>query len=178
TPITYLFLIMFACMSVVLLARRPFIEIMHTYFGKPAGAGIAVAKKGVAAVKGRGAVPQIGPTRTRALPPGVADDPEPAEKKRGLFAFRGGDAVVEERDDPHPAMAGPTGTAPIDGGRRKRSPSIDQTSFPMLDTESGGDGDFKLPPLDLLHQAPPPTKKSQQELTDKIKILEETLEHF
>ncbi len=178
TPLTYLFLIMTACMSVVLLVEKPFVEVLHMLFGKPAEAGIAVAKQGVAVVKGRGSRPEIGPGRTRALPPGVEDEPEPAEKKRGLFSFRSGEPVIEERDDPHPAMTGPTGTAPIDGGRRKKTASIDQTAFPMLDTESGGDGDFKLPPLDLLQQASAPTKKSQQELTDKIKILEETLEHF
>src|SRR5258708_17645472 len=48
----------------------------------------------------------------------------------------------------------------------------------MLETETGGDSAFKLPPLNLLNESPPPPKKSVQELQDKIKILEQTLEHF
>ena len=40
------------------------------------------------------------------------------------------------------------------GPRRKQPASIDQTAFPMLDTVTGGDEGFKLPPLSLLHPSP------------------------
>jgi S-DNA-T family DNA segregation ATPase FtsK/SpoIIIE len=183
---TYLFLVMMGCMSIVLLVERPFVEVLHLLFKKPAVAGVKAAKQGVAVVSGKSRAGSELPAGTgvKALAPIIEPEEAGAAKARGFFPFRRTPEEVTadlDRPDPHPVMdplAGDPRKVIGLGGRRKKTDSLDQTAFPMLETETGGDDTFKLPPLTLLNESPPPPKKSQQELVDKIKILEQTLEHF
>lgn len=85
----YLLLVMFACMSVVLLVDRPFIELLRS-LRKPAGVGLAAARQGVGAAKqGVGAVRE----KSAAVREGLAA--RAAERAAGRE--RGGDASSERR---------------------------------------------------------------------------------
>src|SRR5687768_7148854 len=184
---SYLLLIALACVAVVLIVERPFVEVLHFVFQKPANAGLAVAKQGAGLVKQKTIGSKTAKPARKALPPGFddeAEDPEP--KKRSLFSFLGNrpesESSKEEAESVirHPSSVesqrpnDPTTQRP----RKPKASPLDQPAFPSLDAETGGTGDFKLPPITLLNQPPPPPKKGVQEMAEKIKILEQTLEHF
>ena len=181
TTTSYLLLIAMACAAVVLIVERPFMEVLNFVFGKPASAGVAAAKLSAEAVKRKAMAAKERTPARKALPAGLTETDEDLHKRRSFFTFRGGqpDKDVEpepvkletpERPDHSPAARKTT--------KSPRSTPGEQTAFPSLDAESGGSGDFALPPLTLLSQPPPPPKKGVQEMADKIKVLEQTLEHF
>lgn len=49
---------------------------------------------------------------------------------------------------------------------------------PVVTAASGEHGEFKLPPVDLLAEAPPPPPRVESELNANIEIIERTLEEF
>jgi len=181
---SYLFVLMLACMGVVLVAEKPFLEILHVLFGRPATAGLAAARQGIAVVKERRATigsrrrPDVALAGVKGLPASQ----EEGGRRRGFLLFRGPGADRTEEDcvpdgaaTPVPPAAPPVPAEPR--SPRRRQPPPDQAPIPMLAAETA-DGEFKLPPITLLHEAPPPPRKGAQELADKIKVLEQTLSHF
>lgn len=183
----YLLLVMFACMSVVLLVDRPFIELLRS-LRKPAGVGLAAARQGVGAAKqGVGAVRE----KSAAVREGLAA--RAAERAAGRE--EGGETPPERRLAP--ASLPGSGARKADAAHSARRPGpakpasppairdgadlapAESTSVVPLPEGPAAPGDFRLPPLTLLKEAPPaPPRRAQQELADRIKVLEETLDQF
>lgn len=173
---TYIFLLMTTCMSVVLIVDRPFIEILRR-FRQPAAAGLAAAQKGVAAVRQKR---EARPERRTALIEDKVEAPartlESGEKSSRLPVLRRNKTESE------------TNTLSLLPSERPAEPDANQSSASQQQVgadavfstvESRPDGTFTLPPLTLLKEAPPPpTKKAQAEVSDKIRILEQTLDQF
>ncbi len=187
TTTSYLLLIALACVAVVLIVERPFVEVLHFVFQRPANAGLAAAKQGAGFVKQKTIGSKTPIASRKALPPGLEDEEaQPEPRKRSLFSFLGkrpdSDSAPEHpntRTPDHPESQQPNyQTAQRPRTKAHRPAPLAQPPFPSLDAETGGTGDFKLPPLSLLNQPPPPPKKGVQEMAEKIKVLEQTLEHF
>jgi len=193
-PGSYLLLVMMTCMAVVLLVDRPFIEILRR-FRQPAAVGVAVARQGVAVVKQKGE--EFRENRTARLAARALSAPLPSPpsqggegtalpaKKRGLLSFR-----HEVPADTAPASVPSAPTAlplPAEDGRRDgmrgsreagtREGAIPSSPDPFLPSPEGAA--FTLPPVTLLKEALPALpKRAQQELADKIRVLEQTLDQF
>jgi len=179
---SYLFLVMFALMSLVLIVDKPFLDMVRS-LRHPAVAGVSVARKGVDVVRGRargngGDEPQ----RRAAIPAVVTGDGIPAERGPGLLDRLRSRQAVTLTDVP----AEPEPTPAERPARRKRTdpalpPADDEPSVPMTVEPDRASSyvPYTLPPVSLLRDAPPVVnKKAQQELAEKIRILEKTLDEF
>jgi S-DNA-T family DNA segregation ATPase FtsK/SpoIIIE len=192
--VTYLFLVLMVCASAVLLFDKPFIELLR-HLKRPADVGYAAAKQGVSTVRQRSAerkeakalefgdaerTPKIGrrDTESEALVPvkrkgllstteedtgANAADPKAARAARFANLF----SDIEDED---PSASKKTDSEPRSGGAPSKEPEL---AGPNLNVT------FKLPPLSLLKDVPAgQPKRAQQELTDKIDVLEKTLDQF
>lgn len=177
---TWLFMVMAALMGVVLIAERPFAEVFSIAVHRPARATAKVARQGIAVVRKRSSsLRASGSQQPKALP--SAADASPASRWLGFLPVR--QALDAPRDDAPAARGGrAAGSAPVKvrsaAPYRKDPASSEQTAFPTLQAETADQQDFRLPPITLLAEPPPPPKRTQQELAEKIRILEQTLEHF
>lgn len=175
---TYIFLLMTTCMSVVLIVDRPFIEILRR-FRQPAAAGLAAAQKGVAAVRQKREALQERRAAfidNRAEASVRALESNATEKGRRLPALRRGRTESEAN-----ALSPPPSERPAEPDVSRTSTSQKQAGADAVlsSDESRPDGSFTLPPLTLLKEAPPPpAKKAHAEVSDKIRILEQTLDQF
>jgi DNA segregation ATPase FtsK/SpoIIIE, S-DNA-T family len=177
---SYLFLALMACVSSVLLIDRPFIELVK-YLSRPAEAGVNAARKGANAVrekagrlpKGRSkddekALPAARePRQIRGMPPGEDDDP-PATSM--ALTRRGGPVDTPRGRKPE------TLDLPFEGDPAEKLvvPNITLPTEPREDD----DNSYRLPPVTLLKEAPAVPKRSEQEVQEKIEVLEQTLAHF
>jgi S-DNA-T family DNA segregation ATPase FtsK/SpoIIIE len=175
---TCIFLLMSTCMSVVLIVDRPFIEILRR-IRQPAVLGLAAAQKGVAAVRQR----RDTPSESRAAI--VAQREEgathaleatPTTQRRPLLSLRRG------RSKPNAQVP----TVPPEKQQLEQNESqalvpqkSDTVKVDFTSNALPSHSSFILPPLSLLKEAPPPpAKKAQAEVSDKIRILEQTLDQF
>src|ERR1041385_5063171 len=122
TTVTYVFLIMMACMAVVLLVEKPFVEVVRTMLHKPAAATVGVAKKGAAAVKDRKQIARDDRVEKLASKAVNGDQKAPFKNQPQIEA--GPDQPPAPPEYPSAVRGMP--------GKRKPSTSIDQTAFPML----------------------------------------------
>jgi DNA segregation ATPase FtsK/SpoIIIE, S-DNA-T family len=181
---SYLFVILMACVSSVLLIDKPFLELLR-YLQRPAEAGVTVARKGATAIREK---------------TGAARKTENAEKETAALPYgrkqRQIEGLVRSDDDvPEPpsntlglvrrAVEAPERTAtgkpqnldlPFDGEPAQKLvvPNITLDTDPPEPQE----GVFQLPPISLLKQAPAPPARTEKEDREKIEVLEQTLEHF
>ncbi len=192
---SYVFLTVSGCMSLVLMLNRPFLEILRS-LQKPATAGLAVAKQGVAVVSRKpakmfDAKPDLD-SRALALAGGGASSlPAPSDhsgpstsvKRKGLFN-------LTSKGEPCPSTDPLPGAADwgVKGGKRaKQVDEPDEAPFvpvtlpidPIPHVDTGAPG-YTKPPLTLLKEAPVSAqpKRHQQDVADKIKTIETTLEQF
>ena len=105
---------------------------------------------------------------------GAEPEPEPETKTPPVAEGKG----KREKGKEEPAETDDTETVPAPKPKIQNSeetkPKI-QTPLPAVVINA----DFKLPPLTLLKEAPPAvSKRSQEELTSKVHIIEQTLEQF
>ncbi len=171
---TYLFLAMFALMSLVLMLDKPFRDILQA-LQRPAAAGASLARRTAAAVKERRT--REGEQGTPAATDEVAALPTPVRRPE-VVAILEGDAGDAEPDVPS-AMPAPSTTP-----KKRKQPDLIQP--PLIESEVPAGPvpppiyqPYRLPPISLLRDAPPVVnKKAQQELAEKIRILEKTLEEF
>ncbi len=197
---SYLFLMLMVCAASVLLFDKPFIELLR-HLKRPADVGYNAAKQGVTAVRQRSqerreakgiAGADVGTPKLSGRRGAAPDDESmavvPAGKRRGLLSPDRAD--VGGGQDADYAGAGraarlanlfseldekqATSKNGDDGAERSAESSGEpELSAPNLQVT------FRLPPLSLLKEAAPAqTKRSQQDITDKIKVLEQTLDQF
>ena len=169
---SYLFLVMFALIALTLMVDKPFLELMRA-LGRPARAGAALARQTAGAVQRRRAKAEATPD-TRVLPP-VTEGGVPARRSPVLEQLE----AEEEAETPPPA--------PQEGGAAKPARKPSQPALPALEPSPEAKPEapppayqpYRLPPTSLLHDAPQVVnKRAQQELAEKIRILEKTLEEF
>jgi S-DNA-T family DNA segregation ATPase FtsK/SpoIIIE len=184
---SYLFLVLMACVSAVLLFDKPFIELLK-HIQRPAAAGLSVAKQGAIAAKDKaGEIRENRAARLAAKEDGEGGVATLADQKqKGFLAIRKG-LLQDDDDDDVPLPARVTETV-VDGpGRRAarggaKFEQIDQATKKdqlALNVEIAAVGNFRLPPVSLLKEAPAGApKRSKQEVTDKINVLEKTLDQF
>lgn len=171
---TYLFLAMFALMALVLMLDKPFRDILQA-LQRPAVAGASLARRTAAAVKERRT--REGEQETPAATDEVAALPTPVRRPE-VVAILERDAGDAEPDIPS-AMPAPSTTP-----QKRKQPDLIQP--PLIESEVPAGPvpppiyqPYRLPPISLLRDAPPVVnKKAQQELAEKIRILEKTLEEF
>ena len=184
-PVSYLLLTLMTCISVVLLVDRPFIEALR-WLRRPADAGVEAARKTINAriEKNNGLTAEKLPAAQ-----GLKGLPKETEKKprTGLGALLPG--LMKGKNPPDDGTQLPL---PFDNhaeeivekairNRHKKDGNTGAASDPDLSAKTGEiveTGVFQLPPTNLLHESPPAPKRTQQELTDKIKVLEQTLDQF
>ena len=179
---TWLFLFMAALMGVVLVVERPFAEIFAAVFHHPARVTRAVAQQGVAVVRKR--LPATSSTaKDEAKALAAREQPSPRSRWLGFLPVRqASEAVVPENGSGSEATAISPAKVPVQvrgrSASRRDSVPVEQTAFPTLQAEASDQESFRLPPITLLSEPPPPPKRTHQELAEKIRILEQTLEHF
>jgi S-DNA-T family DNA segregation ATPase FtsK/SpoIIIE len=178
-------LLMMACISVMLLADRPFIEIM-ALLRRPADAGLSVARKSIEAVKSSRPVTAKENKTSRRITgeetaPSLPAPPAPRTKKPGFLNVLmprnvrdDGSQLILPLDDENPPDAKDKkpdqNTTPQDNSN---------SHAPTLLSETHKEpGAFQLPPTSLLKESPAPAKRTKQELDEKIKVLEQTLDQF
>ncbi len=179
TPASYVFLVMFVLIALVLIVDKPFKDMVAS-LKKPARAGVSVAKKGVEVVRNRS-------QRVTSEPVTAKIGPEVREVRGPtlLDRIRSRQAVIdgELSDDSEPDDSVPEQPS-LRGGRRKPKPlpaaRMDDGADDMPAAQGRGDNPaYPLPPISLLKDAPPVTnKRAKQELDERIKILVKTLDEF
>lgn len=180
---SYLFIVLMGCVSSVLLVDKPFIELLR-YLQRPAEAGARVAKKGATAVRDKAIGARKGDNAevdAPALPAGkqprqirgLPMDSEAEQPANSLALVRRATEAVERPTKVKPQNL----DLPFDGEPAEKIvvPNITLST----DIEEPEHGVFKLPPVTLL-KAPVQIGplRSQQEVEEKIQVLEQTLEHF
>jgi S-DNA-T family DNA segregation ATPase FtsK/SpoIIIE len=202
-PISHMFLMSTGLIGVVLVVDQPLLEIVQNLRDAARERAAAASrkldetsKKRVAAAEKRSAdrkakqiaAPESTDRAVRAAkvveralesaePVRAAEgdtDAASSGKLRSLFK-RGGKEEVAEEIEVKPAEKAPRQS------RREKVAAPSAEADP-LDVKAGDQlqlGVFMLPPLTLLKESPPSVaKRTQAELTDKIQILEQTLEQF
>lgn len=188
-PGSYLLLATMTCMAVVLVVDRPFIEVLR-HFRRPAVASLEAARQGVVVVRQRREEQRESRAARLALEAAggaprhqaVAEE-DRRERKRGLLSFRREPSAEATPPSPVPtSLPLPAEDRREDarkGRREEEGKSPTTASPPPLLTASSADATFTLPSIALLKEAPPVVpKRAQQELADKIKVLEQTLDQF
>ncbi len=202
--ISHLFLFALLAISIVLIADQPFIVIMRRLHdrstAKALNAGMAVVKRRKAEQEESGSrsprVPaqRVLKSNSKSIasgPKGLDSDSEDIDSKKGFNLFsltkswRKNDDLGEELVlAPPPSKEEARQKLPsrrtADSEEPSDSKPISVTDITVKDANPAGTGStFVLPPLSLLKEAAPSTsKRSPNELKDKIKILEQTLEQF
>lgn len=175
-PGSQIFLAMFALMSLVLIVDKPFMDVLRS-IRRPAAAGVSIARKGVNAVRSRSR-----PNGDQS--PTTSRDAGAMERLRTRPAIMGhDDDPVAEASEEAPSIEGPAGRSARSSGRRaeKALPAVssDQEAEPTVQAYPASGAPYRLPPTSLLRDAPPVVnKRAQQELAEKIRILEKTLDEF
>lgn len=181
---SYLILTLMACISIVLLVDRPFVELL-AYLRRPADLGISVVKTRIGEREGF-----LHKKKKDSHPPAITGSPTAS--------------VLDAPDDKHakprrirlfPRITGRSGaddgtqlTLPLQDAYHTQPELESESDIALVTERPKGASDshdrspsadaFELPPLSLLKDPVPPPKRSQQELADKIKILEQTLDQF
>ncbi len=181
---SYVILIFMACISVVLLVDKPFIELL-AYLRKPADIGVNAVKKRIGGGevslrrKNPDSNPLIAPEETAASPLAPQNDKESKPKRIRLFPKLSGKSVPDDgtqltlplQDPYHATSEKESDTDIVLSSERSKAAANSH------DHSTGSDS-FELPPISLLKDPVQPPKRSQQELADKIRILEQTLDQF
>jgi S-DNA-T family DNA segregation ATPase FtsK/SpoIIIE len=197
---SYILLAFMTCAAVVLIADRPFIEVLRQA-RRPAMAGFSAAKHGAAVVRERRdfAREQRAAQMVEKVLTSTAEEinklAAPPTRRRGLLSLRRDTSLESEAsaDSPTAEMGIPESSGQeaskreanaASGDRRPRRTASSKTESPpsndlaVASAPSEGTA-FQLPPLSLLKEAPPASpRRAQQELAEKIKILEQTLDQF
>ncbi len=194
---SYILLAFMTCAAVVLIADRPFIEVLRQA-RRPAMAGVSAAKHGAAVVRERREIAreqraaQVAEKALNAIPETANKLAAPLTKRRGLLSLRRDTPPESQEPEDLPTLEtgapedrgqepARRGESAASGERRNRRAAETESSSPFgvsasVPTESGS---FQLPPLSLLKEAPPASpRRAQQELAEKIRILEQTLDQF
>jgi S-DNA-T family DNA segregation ATPase FtsK/SpoIIIE len=197
---SYILLAFMTCAAVVLIVDRPFIEVLRQA-RRPAMAGMTAAKHGAAVVRERREIArelraaQVAEKALTSATENVANLPAPPTKRRGLLSLRrdtpsesetSADSPTAERGIPESngQEASKREANAAFGDRRTRRTASGETEDsrvkdPAAASAPAENGAFQLPPLSILKEAPPASpRKAQQELAEKIKVLEQTLDQF
>jgi S-DNA-T family DNA segregation ATPase FtsK/SpoIIIE len=183
-PGSYLLLLFMLCAAIVLLVDRPFIELLHHVFRRPAAAGMNAARQGVAVVRERREEARENRAALiagRALGGGEAAENNGTAvqplKKRGLLSFGREIPAGENLPAPMTEEAGTRGRG--EGARGREGEGANNIQSPNDLTTQRPNDQYTLPPLTILKESPPAApKRQQQEMAEKIKVLENTLDQF
>ncbi len=184
---SYVFLVMFALIALVLIVDKPFKDMVASLH-KPARAGVNAARKGVEVVRNRSprvaaetatnglgaaAPASRGPEEQSPRLPGATLMDRIRNRRLAIEADRADEGVPEEH-----GRSLPPGDVGQSGSERASQGSRNASQPPQLPGR-GDNPAYPLPPTSLLKDAPPVTnKRAKQELDERIKILVKTLDEF
>lgn len=154
---SHIILAAFLIAGFVLITGVPFAGLVGGLFGRMRGTGRAPKVRGYDDRRIPGAV-----TRPEIKPNGLSSE-RTKERPEILSIFKRKIGADEER-----AAVGAGAVV----ARKDSLPTGNVTPLPKTDSE------YKLPPITLLKEPPPPPKRVQAELNYKIDVIERTLEEF